>query len=103
MSQSFQQSRKEAAFGLKDHIADLLQEFYSVDARQVINVEQPDSGRYNTEKLATLTTLDFNGIDWLVDTAETCFGVGERIRTGDRDFSLRVHNGHRKKRTHTHT
>ena len=93
---SFQQHRKESTLGLKDRIRGLLQEFYSVDKRQVVNVEQPDSGRYDTAELDTLTTLDFNGIDWLVDTAETCFGVGERIRTGDRDFSLRVHNGHRK-------
>jgi len=93
--ESFQQERKESTVGLKSRISGLLQEFYNVDERQVVNVEQPDSGRYDTDKLDTLTTLDFNGIDWLVDTPDACFGVGERLRTGDRDFSLRVHNGHR--------
>jgi len=88
----FKQERKETATTVKDELARLLKSHYNVGDRHIVNLERADSGEYSGE-FDVFSALDYNGIDWLIESDGVLVPVGERVRTGDHDFSLRVENG----------
>jgi len=90
--QGFKQERKAEATTVKDELACLLKTHYDVGDRHIVNLERADGGEYSGD-FTVLTAMDYNGIDWLIEADGVLIPVGERVRTGDHDFSLRVKNG----------
>ena len=92
MSKSFDQSRKEWASQTTDDIAALLQSYYDVESRQVVSVENQQSGRYSRTELTPTSLLDYAGVDWMVSTEQATHTLAERVTRGQ-NVTIRTDNG----------
>jgi hypothetical protein len=95
MSETFKQSRKEAAASVEGDAKALLADHYDVAPSRVVCVESENAGRYDTREVDATHLLDFAAVDWLIDSRPAVIPIAQRITPADGPgrFSLRVANG----------
>jgi len=93
-SKSFSQSRKGEAQTVTPQARSILTGWYDTTERKVVSVETTKEGTYDTKEMGPVDILDFNGIDWLIESDQGTVPVGQRVLKENKgNFTLRVNNG----------
>lgn len=94
MPKRFDQNRKEIASALDGEKAELLANWFDVDDEAITHVESEIDGEYDSDTdHKTAVTMDYAGVDWIVDDSPVYVGVADRVRRSRWDLSIRSENG----------